>query len=363
MDERTRARGRYVESGEARERALQGRHAGKSRAEGAAREEATQPRLTGSRRRAEPVKRLRGGMAVGLVLLTVDRTAGVPRRYREIRELAGRAEDAGFDTVWVPDHLLQRTSARRRWGFWECWTLLSALAATTRRIGLGSLVLCSQLRNPAMLAKMAATLDEVSAGRFVLGLGAGCYPAEWKAFGFPTNAPYERFEEATAIIRSLLDGRTTDFRGNHYRTERCEIWPRRQRNGRVRILVGGNGPRMLRAAARFADASNLGYATSPRALGPSLERLSEACAAVRRRARTLAATAIVPVGFPDLGPLPEWFSDYLTGTPRTIAATLRAFADVGLSEVMLHCEPDSPRALERLRRAVELFRDPSRRGA
>src|SRR3989304_4983891 len=136
-------------------------------------------------------------MQIGIVLpLAESRSLGRPPRYTEIREMARQTEAAGFDSIWLYDHLLYRSDEGKTTGIWECWTILSALAEATNRVTVGSMVLCNSFRNPAIVAKTAVTLDEVSNGRFVLGMGAGWNKAEFEAFGIPFDRRVSRFEEA-----------------------------------------------------------------------------------------------------------------------------------------------------------------------
>lgn len=125
--------------------------------------------------------------------------------YAETRELALQAEATGFDSIWVFDHLLLRYPGQPTEGVWEGWTVLAALAEATRRVELGTLVSCVPFRAPALLAKMADTLEEVSGGRLILGLGAGWHQLEFDAFGIPFDHKVDRFEEAGAdhLICSL----------------------------------------------------------------------------------------------------------------------------------------------------------------
>ena len=155
-------------------------------------------------------------------------------------------EDLGFDSVWVGEHLLYRWPDRPPRGPWEAWTLLSAIAASTTRIELGPLVACTNFHNPALLAKQAATIDEISGGRFVLGLGAGWNETEFRAFGYPYDHRIDRFEEAFTIIRTLLREGAIDFDGRWYQARDCELLPRGPRPDGPPLMIGSNGPRMLR---------------------------------------------------------------------------------------------------------------------
>src|SRR5436189_5222938 len=139
-------------------------------------------------------------LRVGIQLPEVEREV----RWPELRSMARAAEQAGFDSLWVGDHLLYRDDERPPRGPWEAWSVLAALAAVTSRIQLGPLVASTSFHNPAMLAKKAATIDEISGGRLTLGLGAGWNETEYRAFGFPFDRRVSRFEEAFTIIRTLL---------------------------------------------------------------------------------------------------------------------------------------------------------------
>ncbi|MGH2559196.1 MAG: LLM class flavin-dependent oxidoreductase, partial [Thermomicrobiales bacterium] len=152
-----------------------------------------------------------GGMADGAL------------RWADIRAMALRAEEIGFDSFWLPDHLITRHPGQPTSGPWECWSLLCALAASTSKIELGTGVICTGFRNPALLAKMADTLDEISGGRLILGLGAGWHEPEFTAFGYPFDHRVGRFEEATQIITKLLRTGQVDFTGEYYTARECEL--------------------------------------------------------------------------------------------------------------------------------------------
>src|SRR5687768_11445158 len=198
--------------------------------------------------------------------------AGATPRWTDLLDLALRAEAVGFDSLWVADHSwtiendfyegigrpVPPEVADTPAGLWEGWTLLTALAAATNRIELGTLVACTGFRNPALLAKMADTLDEISGGRLILGLGAGDSLFEHRAMGYPTDHLVSRFEEALIIIRRLLREGTLDFAGTYYRVDGFELRPRGPRPDGPPILLGtlANRPRMLRLTAQHADIWN-----------------------------------------------------------------------------------------------------------
>ena len=161
-------------------------------------------------------------LKVGVQLPEVEREV----RWPELLDMTRAIEDLGFDSVWVGEHLLYRWPDRPSRGPWEAWTLLAAIAAATSRIELGPLVACTNFHNPALLAKQAATIDEVSGGRFILGLGAGWNETEFRAYGFPFDHRIDRFEEAFTIIRTLLREGAIDFDGRWYQARDCELLPR-----------------------------------------------------------------------------------------------------------------------------------------
>ena len=142
-------------------------------------------------------------LKVGIQLPEVEREV----RWPEYVAMARLAEDVGFDSLWLGDHLLYRSPDRGARRSWEVWTMLAAIAASTSRIALGPLVACTSFHNPAMLAKQAATIDEIAGGRFVLGLGAGWSETEFRAFGFPFDHRVDRFEEAFSRPTSRRPGR------------------------------------------------------------------------------------------------------------------------------------------------------------
>ncbi len=299
-------------------------------------------------------------MKVGVVLpLGEDPKLGRPPGYREVRDLAVQAEEAGFDAVWLYDHLLYRFPDRGTMGVWEVWTFLSAIAEATQRAELGTIVMCTAFRNPALLAKMAETLDEVSEGRLILGLGAGWHQPEFDAFGIPFDHKAGRFEEALQIIVPLIREGKVDFRGKYYSAPECEIRPRGPRAGQLPILVAAGKPRMLQLTARYADSWNTAWLGLPTLLGERRERLEAACREVGRDPQTLEVTVGVSVAFPDLGDGPPFADDrdkYLGGSAEEIAAALRAYEELGVGQVICSCSPNTPAALDKLAEAVEVYR-------
>ena len=211
------------------------------------------------------------------------RIAGRSSATGDIREAALQAESDRFDSVWIADHLLFEWDGQRR-GIWESWTLLAALAEATTRIELGALVMCTAFRNPALLAKMADAVDEVSAGRLILGLGAGWHEPEFRAFGYPFDHLASRFEDALRIIAPLVRGDAVDFQGAFERAVDCVSLPRGPRPEGPPILIGASRPRMLRLTAELADAWNTCWLGRAGELPPRL--CGTACRLLRRGARS-----------------------------------------------------------------------------
>ena len=166
-------------------------------------------------------------LKVGLMLPDTElEMGGGSARWNDLLRMAQLAEEMGFDSIWVSDHLIFRFEDKAPQGVWECWSLLAALAAVTQRVELGPLVSCTSFRNPALLAKIADTIDEISGGRLILGLGAGWHEPEYTAFGYPFDHRVSRFAEAMAIIHGLLRHGQVDLDGTYYQARDCELRPR-----------------------------------------------------------------------------------------------------------------------------------------
>ena len=297
-------------------------------------------------------------MNIGFVLLIARRKdLGRPPTYNEIRTMALSAEESGFDSIWLYDHLLYRPTGEPTIGIWECWTILSALAEATKRIEIGTLVLCSSFRNPAILAKMAHTLDEVSQGRFIFGIGAGWNKPEYDAFGLPFDHRVARFEEALKIIKPLLKSGYVDFEGQYYQARDCEITPRGPREGGPPLLIGCFGPKMLKLTAKYADLWNTAYLDGPESLNEPLAKIHEACEAVGRDPSTLGVTAAVALAFPDLAQPPAFMERYLTGSIEEIAQAMKGYEEMGVSHLMFHCSPYDEESLTRMAFATAAYRD------
>ena len=193
-------------------------------------------------------------LRVGIQLPEVEREV----RWPEMLAIARRVEASGFDSIWLGDHMLYRGAGRRECGPWDVWTMLAALAASTQHVQLGPLVTSTAFHPPGLVARMAATIDEVSGGRFVLGLGTGWNEAEFRAFGIPFELRVARFEEAFTIIRRLLARERVSFSGRFYQLDDAVLLPPPTRQ--VPLLVGTSGPRVLAASSPHIQYWNCWYA-------------------------------------------------------------------------------------------------------
>jgi probable F420-dependent oxidoreductase len=292
-----------------------------------------------------------------MVFLANDRENNRKRPYDAIRAEAQEAESNGFDSIWLADHLLYRKPGEPTRGIWECWTMLAALAEATQRVEIGTLVVANSFRNPAILAKMATAADEVSHGRLILGVGAGWNEPEYQAFGLPFDHRVDRFEEALQILKPLLREGHVDFAGRYYQARNCDDVPRGPRSKGPPLMVGAEGPRMLKLAAQYADLWNTGYTGKPETMAEPLRNIEAACREVGRDPATLGVTALVGLWFPDLQPKkPTFFDSPLTGSAQEMAAAMRGYAELGVQQIMFQCEPYVPQALQRLTEALQLYR-------
>jgi probable F420-dependent oxidoreductase len=296
---------------------------------------------------------------VGVQLPEVEREVHWP----ELLDMARAIDDLGFDGLWVGEHLLYRWPNREPRGPWEAWTLMAALAAATTNVTIGPLVACTNFHNPALLAKQAATIDEIAGGRFVLGLGAGWNETEFRAFGFPFDHRIDRFEEAFTIIRTLLQEGSIDFDGHFYQARDCELLPR-PRPGGPPLLIGSNGPRMLRISLPHAHAWNTWYAdtsNAPAGVARLRDVVDEACRDVGRDPADIRRTVAVHVRLP--GGRGRTMGDDATatrivpleGTPERMADELRAYAAAGVDEVQAVLDPIDRPSIERFAQVIPLL--------
>ena len=262
---------------------------------------------------------------------------GTPR-WADILAMATTAESIGFDAVWISDHLGFGDPHGEWHGAWESWTLLSALAAATSRVRLGTYVTAMPLRNPALLAKMAETLDEVSGGRVILGLGAGWNEPEFRAYGVAWDRRFDRFEEGLRLIAAMFRDGRADVDGQFVQAGGAPIAPRGPRPAGPPIVIGTHGARMLGLTAELADEWNAGLVT-PEELVPLVPRVDAACAAAGRDPATLARSAEALVRTLDAdGRAAE--ERELRGSPAELAAALRRYGELGMAHVQVQLRPN-----------------------
>jgi alkanesulfonate monooxygenase SsuD/methylene tetrahydromethanopterin reductase-like flavin-dependent oxidoreductase (luciferase family) len=269
---------------------------------------------------------------------------GETAHWPDLRALAETAETVGFDSIWVTDHFLHRENGVEI-GPWECWSLLSALAATTRRVEIGTLVLCTGFRNPAHLAKMADTVEDISDGRLILGIGAGWNEAEYDAFGYPFDHRVDRFEESLNILAPLLRTGGVTFDGAYSFAHDAVLRPRGPRPSGPPVMIGtsGAGPRMLRLTARFADQWNVWFNTFDNDLDTLIElnrTLDAICLEEGRDPATLERTAAIKVEIASHSGSPMG-TEPITGTSQEIADVLRAYGQAGISHVQIWLDPNT----------------------
>ncbi len=296
---------------------------------------------------------------------------GLPASWHDMRELAQQAEAIGVDAVFVADEWGFDPTDSPSTEFWDGWTLLPALAEVTDRVGIGTLVTTPLLRHPAALARMACTLDEVSGGRVILGLGAAA-PIERAVLmtGIPGERLYSRFAEAVQIIVPLLRNGEVDFRGQHFEAREAIRGPAGPRGGSLPLWIAAHGPKMTRLAARWADAINFSSPLpSPEGVRSVISDFEEVCREVGRDPSSIGKTGwtILNLTEADAGtPTPWPFA--LSGEPAEMAARLHAIHQAGISHVSCYIhagDRTSPartfpilttRGLERLAGVIESLR-------
>ena len=286
-------------------------------------------------------------MRVGVQLPEVEREV----RWPEYEAMALTAERVGFDSVWVGDHLLYRADGRPERGPWEAWTILAAIAVATERVELGPLVACVGFHAPAMLAKQAATVDEISGGRLVLAVGAGWNEAEFRAFGFPFDRRASRFEQSFEVIRRLVAGERVTLHGEHMSVDDAVLLPRPAR--RPRLMIGSTGRRVLTAALPHVDAWNTWfdwYGNSPDGFAARSGEIDEIARSVGRDPREIERSACLLVALdPSAGERPpDPSAPPVTGRPARVADAIRAMGEAGADEVILVVDPITKSSIEAL---------------
>lgn len=289
-------------------------------------------------------------MKLGLVLPASVPTADGPQRlnFERVVAIAQQADAHGFESLWWFDHYFIEQDPGRRSGSYECWTLLSAVAMRTQRVRLGSLVLCNTFRHAAILAKQAASLQEISGGRLILGLGAGWHEPEYRALGLPFDHRVGRLEESVRVIRELFDTGISSFSGRWLQLSEAELFPKPA--PKPPLWIAGAGERMLNLTAEYADGWNLAWFGSD--AGRFLRKLEEFRAGLRRAGREGAVETSVGLNVAPLASAAEesealkrlragnqqlaQVSDedlkrrYIIGDPQMMAQQLRPYREAGV---------------------------------
>lgn len=298
-------------------------------------------------------------MKIGVQLPEVEWEVPFP----ELIKMAQEAEAVGFDSVWYGDHLIYDLAVGAR-GPWEAWTALAAIAQATTTIELGPLVASTSFHAPTMLAKQAATVDAISQGRLIVGLGAGWNQREYDAFGFAYDKRVSRFEEAFTIIRTLLADGEIDFHGTFYDAEQCVLHPRSPRPGGPPLMVGSIGDRMLDITLPHVDSWNMWwsqYGNTAAGFAHEKSRVDQLIQAAGRSINDVEATAAVHIRLADgKGRL---MGDYvgdadiepLTGSPDELGSQLQEFESAGAAHIQLCVDPITRSSINWLGNVLSAF--------
>ena len=297
-------------------------------------------------------------LEIGLVLpMEESWTDGSTARWVQIRDLAVRAEAIGFDTVWTADELLWRPPEGRVTGWWEGVAMAGAVAAATSRVKVGTWVLSALHRNPGITAKVVETLDEISGGRFVFGLGSGHAGRQAQTFGLPEDHVFGRFAEAVEIIVPLLRQGRADFEGAFHAARNLEHRPVGPRPGHIPIMIGAKGPKMLRLAALHVDIWSwyVEERSDLEEFGPRLAALEAACLEVDRDPATIGRSAGILVEPTSITGSAEVLGTPIRGSAEEIADGFRAFRAGGFTQIEVLLWPPTLGALEAMAPVLELL--------
>jgi alkanesulfonate monooxygenase SsuD/methylene tetrahydromethanopterin reductase-like flavin-dependent oxidoreductase (luciferase family) len=285
--------------------------------------------------------------------------AGKTAGWADYLAMAETIEESGFDSLWFADHLQTKLPNGEPQGAWECWSILSAFAAVTKRIEIGPFVTATAYRNPALIAKIAETVDEISGGRLILGVGSGWAEWEYHVYGFPFDHRASRFEEALHVITNLVRTGGVDFEGEYYMVRDCLLRPRGPRPQGMPIMIGTfSGERMMRLSARHADHWNIwanAFGNRAEGLVPLLQKIDDYCRDSDRKPASLERSASVLVDFEGAYGRPGQPVPSLTGTPRQLADEYLRYAEAGVGHLQLYPDPCTVDGIKRCAEAVALL--------
>jgi len=281
---------------------------------------------------------------------------GAENKWNKAVEIAVKAEELGFDSIWVYDHF-HNVPVPAHEAVFECWTTIAAISQRTSRIRLGQMVGCNSYRNPGLLAKITSTVDVISGGRLDWGIGAGWYENEYRGYGYEFKKPSDRIgmlRETVEIVKSMWTNAETTYEGKYYRLERANCDPKPLQKPTPPVWIGGGGEKVtLRVVAEHADVSNFG--SSVEEFIRKREILKGHCAAIGRDEETIRKTVsseifiretekeILEAGSRSLWgePAESWRSKALVGTPEQVSEKIQRYLDAGCTGFVPWC-PDYP---------------------
>ncbi len=255
--------------------------------------------------------------------------------YSNILAMSRASAEVGYEVLWWDDHFSFPDGEDGLRGQWEAWTLMAAISAELPDLYLGPMVACTAYRNPGVIAKMTEMIDEISGGKFILGLGAGWQKDEYRQFGLRFEPRVSQFAEALHIIHGLLRDGEVDYQGEFYQANQAKNLPRGPRAGGAPILVGSTSPRMLKLLVRYADAWNSGGGTLEE-VQAKLDKLDAACAEAGRDPKTVART---------IGHSLEVSNGALVIGVDDHVEKIKAYQEMGIDHVMIRVKTSTPETI------------------
>ncbi|MDQ3657200.1 MAG: LLM class flavin-dependent oxidoreductase [Chloroflexota bacterium] len=271
--------------------------------------------------------------------------------FADILEISQAAAGLGIEALWYADHFSFGAEDEAR-GFWDAWTLMAAIAASVPDVYLGPLVACTAYRNPGVIAKMTEMIQDISGGRFVLGLGAGWHKPEYDQFGIRFEPRVSQFDEALQIIHGLVRDGEADVHGEHYQANQAVNLPRGASGHSTPILIGSSGDRMLGLLARYGDAWNTCWYGSTEGIPEKIAKLDAACEAAGRDPDSVVRT--VGVNIARDGYTGSRGNPFRGDTGETVAF-LRELEGLGFRHIVLGLDPCTPRSVAAFAPVIEAF--------
>ena len=281
-------------------------------------------------------------MSLGLMMPVGEGSHfGPTPRFSDMVEMAQTARAVGFEAIWFADHFQFEDDDASVRGVWEAFSMMAGVAASVPDVQIGSLVACTGFRNPALIAKTTEAIDEISDGRFVLGLGAGWHKPEYDAFGYPWDHRVSRFEDGIQIMRQMLRDGSATHDGKFFQADNAVIQPRGPRENGAPILVGSSGDRMLGIIARHADAWNTVWHGDTSRIPELMAKVDAACEEAGRDPKSLIRTAGGNIA---MDPHLERRGNAFDGSVAEKAQHLHSFREMGLHHFVCGldaCTPDT----------------------